>query len=246
MAATVTTPLLPISSAATAAAPVVDWPSPQLQLQLQQQLQQQQQQPSPPPQLSLAARIQRTAIATFCLVRFFRGLSLVVYPRFGLYALDVPPDGSSCMLASLMGVRDILFAGLLHTADVAGALSGDAYARREVSRSLAVGLLSDAVDAFVLIFYAAWSDDWGNPVAVIVVTAVMAIFEHLVLWSLSEDEWDAPEVRSLEEDKVSRMNAWLRELGRYEQEQEQALARPASSSASSSSRASMCRNGDMV
>ncbi|KAK7418945.1 hypothetical protein QQX98_003648 [Neonectria punicea] len=239
MAATVTTPLLPISSAATAAVALPDRPSPHLQLQLQQQLQQQQ--PAPQPQISLAARIQRTAIATFCLVRFFRGLSLVVYPRFGLYALDVPSDGSSCMLASLIGVRDILLAGLLHTADVANALDGDAYARREVSRSLAVGLLSDAVDAFVLIFYAAWSSDWGNPVTVIVVTAVMAILEHLTLWSLSEDEWDAPEHRSLEEDKVSRMNAWLRELGRYEQDQELAQTRP-----EPSSRASTCRNGDMV
>ncbi|KAF7555828.1 hypothetical protein G7Z17_g1939 [Cylindrodendrum hubeiense] len=224
MAATVTTPLLPISAAPTAAAPFPDTAAGQLQFQPQQQQQQD----------SIAARIQRTAISTFSLVRFFRGLSLVVYPRFGLYALDVPSDGASCMLASLIGVRDIMLAGLLHTADVTNALEGDPYARREVSRALAVGLLSDAVDAFVLIFYAAWSDDWGNPMTVIIITAVIALLEHLTLWSLSEDEWEQLDHRSLEEDKVSRMNAWLRELARYEP------TRP------ESSRASVRRQGDMA
>ncbi|KAH7143775.1 hypothetical protein EDB81DRAFT_506663 [Dactylonectria macrodidyma] len=228
--ATVTTPLLPLSASPTAAAPITEGAAGQLQQHLQRyhhhQLQHQNQQQIARSE-TVEGRIQRIAISTFVLVRFFRGLSLVVYPRFGLYALDVPPDGSSCMLASLIGVRDILLAGLLHTADVKAALDGDAFARREVSRSLAVGLLSDAVDAFVLIFYAAWSDDWGNPMSVIIVTAVVALLEHLTLWSLSEDEWDALEHRSLEEDKVSRMNAWLRELGRYE------LARPESSRAAS-------------
>lgn len=210
MAATVTTPLLPLSTAATAAASPIrpsDASPPQLLPQLQQQLQ--------PPE-PFSSRLQRAAIAAFSLARFLRGLSLVLYPRFGLYALDVPSDGASCMLASLIGVRDMLLAGLLHTADASGALAGDLAARRELARALTVNLLSDAVDAFVLIFYAAWSSDWGNPLTVIVVTAVMAILEHLTLWSLSEDEWEALEHRSLEEDKVSRMNAWLRELGRYE------------------------------
>lgn len=228
MAPTVTTPLLPLSAAPTAAIAAAPDAAGRLQIQLQQAQAQAQ------PQESVAARIQRTAISAFVLVRFFRGLSLVVYPRFGLYALDVPSDGSSCMLASLIGVRDILLAGLLHTADVTSALEGDAYARRELSRALAVGLLSDAVDAFVLIFYAAWSDDWGNPMTVIIVTAVIAILEHLTLWSLSEDEWEAMEHRSLEDDKVSRMNAWLRELARYEQ------ARP------ESSRGSVRQQGDMA
>ncbi|KAH6894535.1 hypothetical protein B0T10DRAFT_253598 [Thelonectria olida] len=223
MAPTVTTPLLPISTAATTALPTPSArPSPP-------QLPQQQARRE-----SLANRLQRLCIATFCLVRLLRGVSLVVYPRFGLYALDVPSDGSSCMLASLIGVRDILLAGLLHTADVAGALAGDHHARREVSRALAVNLLSDAVDAFVLIFYAAWSSDWGNPLAVIIITAVMAILEHLTLWSLSEDEWEALEHRSVEEDKVSRMNAWLRELGRFEQ------------AVPESSRDSVRRYGDMA
>lgn len=202
MAPTVTTPLLPISADATAAPPLGEYGHPL---------------PPGPPQESIATRAQRIAISTFSLVRLARGISLVVYPRFGLYALDVPSDGSSCMLASLTGVRDILLAGLLHTADLNNCLAGDPFARREVSRALAVNLLSDAVDAFVLIFYAAWSSDWGNPLTVIIITAVMAILEHLTLWSLSEDEWEIMDHRSLEEDKVSRMNAWLRDLRRYEQ-----------------------------
>ncbi|KAH7159772.1 hypothetical protein B0J13DRAFT_519216 [Dactylonectria estremocensis] len=237
--ATVTTPLLPLSASPTAAAPMTEGAAGQLQQHLQRyhhhQQQHQNQQQAAGRSDTVEARIQRVAISTFVLVRFFRGLSLVVYPRFGLYALDVPSDGSSCMLASLIGVRDILLAGLLHTADVKAALDGDTFARREVSRSLAVGLLSDAVDAFVLIFYAAWSDDWGNPMTVIIVTAVVALLEHLTLWSLSEDEWDALEHRSLEEDKQSRMNAWLRELGRFEQ------SRPESSRA-----ASVRRQDDMA
>ncbi|KAI5464915.1 hypothetical protein BGZ63DRAFT_401819 [Mariannaea sp. PMI_226] len=240
MAPTVTTPLLPVSTAATAAAPVPDpygrpLPPHGHALNNNHNYNQNQGQNNARAPESLSSRLQRLSIKAFCLVRFLRGISLVVYPRFGLYALDVPADGAACMLASLIGVRDVLIAGLLHTADVTNALAGDHYARRELSRALAVNLLSDAVDAFVLIFYAAWSSDWGNPLTVIVITAIMAIMEHLTLWSLSEDEWEALEQRSLDEDKVSRMNAWLRELARFEQ------AAPAESS-----RGSVRRYRDMA
>lgn len=196
MPADSTTPLLPISTPTAVATPLFA-----------------RQSPDPPP--SVANDIQRLAIATFSVVRLLRGLSLIAYPRFGLWALDIPPDGSAYMLASLIGVRDVLLAGFLYTADT----PSDPTARREVTRALVVNLLSDALDAFVLIFYAAWSADWGNPVAVIVISAVMAILEHLTLWSLSEDEWNALDHRSLEDDKKARMNAWLRELERCGPEQ---------------------------
>ncbi|KAF4453363.1 hypothetical protein F53441_3959 [Fusarium austroafricanum] len=167
----------------------------------------------PPPAPTFANHVQRFAIATFSLARFCRGVSLIAYPRFGLWALDIAPDGSAYMLASLIGIRDILLAGLLYTSDTTNSAT-DPAARREVTRALATNLFSDALDAFVLIFYAAWSDDWGNPIAVIVISAVMAIFEHLTLWSLSEDDWAAHEYSSTRDDKKARMNAWLRELER--------------------------------
>lgn len=120
------------------------------------------------------------------------------------------------MLASMIGVRDVLLSGLLHTAD-----KHDPAALRELTRALATNLLSDALDAFLLIFYAAWEEDWGNPMGVIVMAAVMAVLEHLTLWSLSEDEWAGADHRSLEDDKKARMNAWLRELERFGDEQGQ-------------------------
>ncbi|CAM1503308.1 Fc.00g080840.m01.CDS01 [Cosmosporella sp. VM-42] len=161
--------------------------------------------PDPPPM----TRLQRGAVTAFSVLRFLRGVSLIVYPKFGLYALDVEPTGSAYMLTSLIGVRDLLIAGLLYTADSAS--------RLELSRALVVNLLSDAMDAFLLIFYTAWSSNWGNPLAVIIVTAAMAIFEHLTLWSLSEiDQRSEPRAR-FEEIKASRMSAWLRELRRCEQ-----------------------------
>ncbi|KAF5985519.1 hypothetical protein FBULB1_2826 [Fusarium bulbicola] len=168
----------------------------------------------PPPAPTAANHVQRFAITTFSVLRFARGVSLIAYPRFGLWALDIAPDGSAYMLASLIGIRDILLSGLLYTSDTTNAAT-DSAARREVTRALATNLFSDALDAFVLIFYAAWSDDWGNPIAVIVISAVMAIFEHLTLWSLSEDDWAAHEYGSLGDDKKARMNAWLRDLERW-------------------------------
>ncbi|KAF5534841.1 hypothetical protein FMEXI_11048 [Fusarium mexicanum] len=194
----------------------------------------------PPPAPTAANHVQSFAITTFSVLRFARGVSLIAYPRFGLWALDIAPDGSAYMLASLIGIRDILLSGLLYTSDTANAAT-DSAARREVTRALATNLFSDALDAFVLIFYAAWSDDWGNPIAVIVISAVMAIFEHLTLWSLSEDDWAAHEYGSLGDDKKARMNAWLRELERWGPEE----YRP-EQSVGPSSRASFRQYGAIV
>ncbi|KAF5668638.1 hypothetical protein FCIRC_9592 [Fusarium circinatum] len=194
----------------------------------------------PPPAPTAANHVQRFAITTFSVLRFARGVSLIAYPRFGLWALDIAPDGSAYMLASLIGIRDILLSGLLYTSDTTNAAT-DSAARREVTRALATNLFSDALDAFVLIFYAAWSDDWGNPIAVIVISAVMAIFEHLTLWSLSEDDWAAHESGSLGDDKKARMNAWLRDLERWGPEE----YRP-EQSVGPSSRASFRQYGAIV
>ncbi|KAF4978577.1 hypothetical protein FZEAL_5069 [Fusarium zealandicum] len=213
MPANSTSPLLPISTPTAVASPFV----------------------KQPPEPSAGNHVQRIAVTTFSLVRFLRGISLITYPRFGLWALDISPDGSAYMLASLIGIRDILLSGLLYTADTDNA-HADLMSRRDVTRALVANLLSDALDAFVLIFYAAWSADWGNPVAVIVMSAVMAILEHLTLWSYSEDEIGGYEQRSLQDDKKARMNAWLMELEGCEPEQ----------SVPQSSRASTRQYGAMV
>lgn len=190
-AATASTPLLPVTTTATAAASEA----------------------APP-----LTRLQRGAITAFCGVRFVRGVSLLAYPKFAVLALDVEPSVATYMLASLIGVRDVLIAGLLFTADFG--------ARLEVSRALAVNLLSDAMDAFVLIFYTAWSSHWGNPLAAIIMAAVMAVLEHLTLWSMSDIDKTRARAKTrstFEEAKATRMNAWLRELRRLDP------SRPASS-----------------
>jgi hypothetical protein len=152
-------------------------------------------------------RLQRGAIKTFSIIRFLRGVSLLVYPKLGLWALHIQTDGATYLLASLIGVRDILIAGLLFTSK--------STSRSEVTRALVVNLLSDAIDAFVLIFYTAWSAHWGNPIGAIVVTAVMAIAEHFTLWGISEAERiDVNPRPTVQEAKASRMSAWLRDLRR--------------------------------
>lgn len=181
---------------------------------------------SPAVEAAPLTRIQRGAIKTFSIVRFLRGVSLLVYPKLGLWALGIQTDGATYLLASLIGVRDVLIAGLLFTSESAS--------RSEVTRALVVNLLSDAIDAFVLIFYTAWSSHWGNPIGAIVMTAVMAIAEHFTLWGMSEAERSDVNPRpSVQEAKASRMSAWLRDLRR---------AIPASQPASS--RNSVRRGGE--
>lgn len=162
---------------------------------------------SPAAEAPPLTRIQRGAIKTFSIIRFLRGVSLLVYPKLGLWALDIQTDGATYLLASLIGVRDILIAGLLFTSEPTSP--------SEVTRALVVNLLSDALDAFVLIFYTAWSSHWGNPIGAIVMTAVMAIAEHFTLWGMSEAErTDVNPRPSVQEAKASRMSAWLRDLRR--------------------------------
>lgn len=190
MPPSVTTPLLPTASPAVLAAPAEPTT------------------PAEPPPLSLT-RPQHIAVKTFSVLRFLRGLILLTYPQAGLWALAVPSSSATFMLASLIGVRDMLIAGLLFTAPAAS--------RMEVSRALVLNLLSDAVDAFVLVFYSTFSKRWENPLAVIIVTAVMAIAEHLTLWSMSEAEAGGrAEARpSIQEVKATRMTAWLRDLRQF-------------------------------
>ena len=152
-------------------------------------------------------KTQRHLIRAFSIIRCLRGISFLVFPKLFLWALNIKTDGATYLLASLIGSRDILIAGLLFTSMYAS--------RLEVTRALVVNLLSDAIDAFVLIFYTAWSTHWGNPLGAIIFTAVMAIAEHLTLWGMSEAERiDVNPRPSVQEAKASRMTAWLRDLRR--------------------------------
>jgi hypothetical protein len=65
---------------------------------------------------------------------------------------------------------------------------------------------------------------WRNPIIEIAVVAVMAIAEHLTLWSMSDaDEGDGAmgyqKRLQASEDKKMRLDTWLLELRRAEESQ---------------------------
>jgi len=153
---------------------------------------------------------QKAAIATFSLVRLVRGLCFIAYPALGLSSFDIPQSGATFMLGALLGSRDLLLGGLLWTADLSPSC------RRELRRGLLVNLLSDVMDTCILIFSAACSWHWRNPFLEIGMAAVLAIAEHLTLWSISEEEEESSRVyvEALRrgDDKKRRMDTWLAEM----------------------------------
>jgi len=182
--------------------------------------------PTPPPSPPLNSA-QRIAITLFASVRVVRGLAFIAWPAIGLSSFDIPTTGATFLLGALLGSRDFLLGGLLWTADL------DAPSRREVRRALLVNLLSDAMDTCILIFSAACSWHWRNPFIEIGLAAVLAVAEHLTLWSMDEDTDDgaAAYVRLVQagEDKQRRMDSWLTELRAAEEQS----YRPASTVAES-------------
>lgn len=154
--------------------------------------------------------LQKAAIATFSLVRLIRGLCFIAYPALGLSSFDIPQSGATFLLGSLLGSRDLLLGGLLWTADLGSE------SRRELRRALLVNLLSDVMDTCILIFSAACSWHWKNPFLEIGMAAVLAIAEHLTLWSISDEEEESSKVyvEALRrgDDKKRRMDTWLREM----------------------------------
>ena len=182
--------------------------------------------PSPAP----LNAVQRFAITFFSAVRIARGLCFIAWPALGLSSFDMPKTGATFLLGSLLGSRDLLLGGLLWTADL--------HSPREVRRALLANLLSDAMDTFILIFSAACSWHWRSPFVEIGVAAVLAILEHLTLWSMSDDDGGvdptAGYVAGVQavEDKNRRLDTWLTELRMAEaaQQQQQQLSpqRPAS------------------
>lgn len=188
----------------------------------EQQQQQQQQPPTTPFQLN---RPQRAAVTVFAVLRIARGLCFVAWPALGLSSFDIPESGATFLLGCLLGSRDLLLGLLLWTASP--------QSRRESSRAVLASLLGDVADTCILIFSAACAWHWRNPVVEIVSLAVVAIAEHLTLYSMSEDEYEgvrggaaAAYAAGLQrvEDKQRRLDNWLAEMDEAEAQQQTTAA----------------------
>ncbi|KAI9152120.1 hypothetical protein HJFPF1_09344 [Paramyrothecium foliicola] len=184
--------------------------------------------PAPGPKTPPLSGLQRFAIRTFAVLRILRGLCFIIYPALSVDSLEMPESPSNTIiLGCLLGGRDLLLGGLLITADES--------LEREVRRALVVNLLSDAMDTFILIFSAACSADWEHRLAEIIGVAVLALLEHLTLFSMGDDE--ELEMRMIarnqaagfvpggyqtmylqNQDKKMRLESWLTELRFAEEE----------------------------
>lgn len=171
--------------------------------------------------------LQRFALGLFSTVRIIRGLTFIVWPALGLSSFDIPQTGATFLLGSLLGSRDLLLGGLLLTADDRSTVAGSAPNLREVRRALLVNLLSDAMDTLILIFAAACSWHWRNPVVEILAVAILAIMEHLTLFSMADDDDEVDHTKGYQtmmrtmEDRKDRMETWLAEMRALEEQQRQ-------------------------
>jgi hypothetical protein len=178
--------------------------------------------------------LQRFLINFFATVRIIRGLTFMVWPALILSSFEIPRSGATFLLGALLGSRDLLLGGLLLTADDGPAASAVTPVLREVRRALLANLLSDAMDTIILIFAAACSWHWRNPVIEILAVAIMALLEHLTLFSMSDDDDHVDYTKGYQtmlratEDKKNRLDSWLTELRMVEeqQRQQQAVAPP--------------------
>lgn len=177
--------------------------------------------PPPAPEADPAAAdvspLQRFAVGALAALHILRGLCFLAYPASGISPLELPRDGATSLLSALLGVRDALLGGLLATAD---SRTGSG----EVHRALAASLVSDAADTFILIFAAACAWQRSSPIGGIGVVAVMAIVEHLTLWSMGIDEAAGPGAVAAyqarlqaREDKKLRLDMWLADMRRTEE-----------------------------
>lgn len=178
--------------------------------------------PAPLPAPFKLSKLQRSAVTFFSVIRIARGLCFLAWPALGLSSFDIPESGATFLLGCLLGSRDLLLGGLLWTADPSS--------RREASRAVLFSLLGDVVDTCILVFSAACAWHWRNPVIEIIALAVIAIAEHLTLYSMSEDEYDgvrgggaAAYTAGLQalEDKQRRLGTWLAEMNEAEAQAQQ-------------------------
>ncbi|KAG5915659.1 hypothetical protein E4U42_007955 [Claviceps africana] len=128
-------------------------------------------------------RLQYLASSVIAALHLLRGVALFTSPSLVLAGFALPSrSGPALFLTCLLGLRDVVLGGLVAAAD----------ARRgyEVQRALGMALFSDSVDTFVLIFVVACSWTRRNPVLEIVSVALLAMLEHLTLWSFGDDDDD--------------------------------------------------------
>ncbi|KAK2591387.1 hypothetical protein QQS21_010931 [Conoideocrella luteorostrata] len=170
-------------------------------------------------------RVQYVASSVIATLHLLRGFALVIFPATVLAGFALPKSYPAFLLTTILGVRDIVLGGLLLMTD-----AGRSY---EVQRALGIALFSDSIDTFVMIFVVACSGSGRNPVAEIVSVALLAILEHLTLWSFGDDDDDGPspsyqavlQVDRLE-DKRLRLGMWLEDLKRAEEAEQQGLSSP--------------------
>ncbi|GAO17974.1 uncharacterized protein UV8b_00981 [Ustilaginoidea virens] len=179
--------------------------------------------PGPPS----VTRLQYLASSAVSALHLLRSLALLAIPNVVLAGFAVPASGPGLVLTTVLGLRDMLLAGLI--------LMADPQRSYEVQRALGVALFSDSIDTFVLIFVVACSSGRRNPVPEIVSVALLAILEHLTLWSFGDDDDDdddygrpGPCYQAIVrvdrlEDKRLRLGMWLEDLKRAEQGEQQAL-----------------------
>ncbi|KAK8922766.1 hypothetical protein H634G_03786 [Metarhizium anisopliae BRIP 53293] len=182
----------------------------------------------PKPQvLPAVTRLQYIATAVIAALHIVRGIALLVCPAVALSSFAEPTSSTAFFFTSLLGVRDIILGGLLTLADPRRSY--------EIHRALGIALFSDSVDTFVLIFVVACSAHLKNPAPEIISVVLLAVLEHLTLWSFDEEDDDglSPsqqatiQVTRLD-DKRLRLGMWLEELKQAESLQEDLLSTPES------------------
>lgn len=164
-------------------------------------------------------RLQHVSTAVIAALHIVRGVALLVCPGIALSSFAVPTSSVAFVFTSLLGMRDIVLGGLLALANP--------HRIYEIHRALGIALFSDSVDTFVLIFVVACSVHLKNPAPEIISVVLLAILEHLTLWSFDDGEDDAPSPSQQAtvyfarlEDKRLRLGMWLEDLKRAEQVQE--------------------------
>ncbi|KAG5921694.1 hypothetical protein E4U53_003768 [Claviceps sorghi] len=125
--------------------------------------------------------LQHLASSVIAALHLVRGFALFTFPAVVLSGFTLPSrSGPALFLTCLLGLRDVVLGGLVAAAD--------AHRGYEVQRALGMALFSDSVDTFVLIFVVACSWTRRNPVLEIVSVALLAMLEHLTLWSFGDDD----------------------------------------------------------
>lgn len=174
----------------------------------------------PPP----VTRLQYVSTAVIAALHILRGLALLAAPAIVLSSFSIPKSSTAFFFTSVLGVRDIVLGGLLALADPRRSY--------EIHRALGMALFSDSVDTFVLIFVVACSAHLKNPAPEIISVVILAILEHLTLWSFDDDD-DCPPASQQAivhvtrlEDKRLRLGMWLEDLKRAEEVQQEDVQSP--------------------